>query len=316
MSRSMVKFMHVDGFYDNSSIDFYINAVSGLPFAQKEYGEEIENFRTIIPGMEPLFSKVIGERVKIDNERSGVFRKPMRNIIHFENFDSTEEWCFIAALEKNEFNIYHHISEHDKGEFSKVDSPNVLHGYNFNYRNLFEWKIHTNVILQPNDGVFIRPWMFHSLDDGLVQYFRLIADKMFRILVMGKDATTRRVVSKKLAEIIPNSELLISSDLRIKEMDVDYSYDGQMRHTFRVLEYARNSKYETVIIDMTCPLEEMRETLCSDIIIWVDDINNINMEERQSPFIRPKLYDIKVNKVDGNDAIYEEIVEKIKSKRF
>jgi hypothetical protein len=311
MSRSMVKFIHADGFYDEESIPFFLGAINNLPRVQKEYGEEVENINLIIPKMEPLFSKVLGERVKIDRERSGIFRKPINNLIHFEDFESSEEWCFIASLEKNEFNIYHHISEPDKGEFSEVDSSNVYKGYKFNYRNLFEWKIHTNVILQPNDGIFIRPWMFHSLNDSWVQYYRLIADKKFRILIMGENFESRKKVSEKLIELIPNSELLVSIDLRIKEKDIDYSEDGQLRQAYRVLDYARDSKKDFVIINMKCPIPQIIDILCSDVLIWMNDNINIT-NNKENSFIAPKHYDLKFNTTDG---IYEEIISKIESKK-
>jgi len=42
---------------------------------------------------------------------------------------------------------------------------------------LFEWDIYTNILLEPNQGVIFRPWLFHSIENGLVQYYRLVNKK-------------------------------------------------------------------------------------------------------------------------------------------
>lgn len=315
MSRTMVKLIHVDAFYADESIPFYLSAVSSLPFQPREFGEEIPDFSLIIPGMEPLFSRVVGERVKIDGKRSGIFRKPTNGLIHFEDFESPDEWCFIAALQPNTLNIWNHISEPDKGEVSPIDSAHALKGYQFNYLNLFEWKVHTNVLLNANDGVFIRPWMFHSLQDNIVQYYRLIADKKFRILIMGLPGSGRSSVARKLSEIIPNSELLISKEIRVTEKDIDYSVDGKMRNMYRVLDMARESQKDTVIIDMLCPLQDMREILCADIIVWMDRKDTINIsEDILKDWQPPTNYDLRFQ--GESEEIYDLIIERIRTKRY
>lgn len=315
MYRSMVKLIHVGGFFKEGSIDHYINFLNCYPFVEKEFGFELENFNLIVPGLEAEFSKILSERVKIDQNRSGIFRRPHNNFIHFEGFDSLDEWCFISSLEKNTLNIWNHISDSSKGEVSDIDSSNALQGYNYNYRNIFEWNIHTNVMLQPNDGVFIRPWMFHSLNDGLVQYFRLVADNKFRILVTGPSNTSRKEVAKTIAQLIPNSKLLVSKNIREDAKDIDFSHSGLMRQADRMLDLARECVYDTVIIDMVCPLEEMREFLNPDVIIWVNDYQQVENDEINriiSTFDPPKKYHLKINEKIIN---YDEVLETIYCKK-
>lgn len=314
MSRSMVKLIHADGFFPPGDAERYVSVVQNLKFVEKQYGLEIENFNMILSGMEPVLGKVLGERVIIDQKRSGIFRRPICNVIHFEEFDSLNEWCFIVALEKNTLNIMHHLENFGKGEFGKVDARSALDGYKFNYRNLFEWDVHTNILLEPNQGIFMRPWMFHSLNEGLVQYYRLIADRKFRVLVMGLPGSNRKSVAKLLNEKIPNSELLRSIDIRTKLKDIDYSTDGRMRHAYRMLGMARESKADCVIIDMVCPLHEMREIINPDIIVWVNDQNHCSVEELNNSFVPPNLYDLKFNKITSSSI--DEIIEKIKSKKI
>jgi hypothetical protein len=130
---------------------------------------------------------------------------------------------------------------------------------------------------------------------------------------MGLPGSNREKIAKQLHDSLPNSELLKSRDIRIDQQDVDFTHDGKMRHVYRMLNYARNSKSEYVIIDMVCPLAEMREILNPDIIIWADDIKSCNIPEVNESFSAPKLYDLKFKSMPENA---EDIIEKILSKRY
>lgn len=158
----MIKLLHADNFFIEETVDKLRNVANSLPFVQKEYGQEIENFNYAIPDLDPIFSKLLAEEVTVDEENSGLFRKPELGI-HFESFTSLSDWCFIIALEPTTFNLYHHLS----------GAKSALEEYRFNYKNLFEWDYNTNILLSPNQGVIFRPWLFHSLEKGLVQVYRL-----------------------------------------------------------------------------------------------------------------------------------------------
>jgi hypothetical protein len=310
----MVKLIHADGFFPPGDAEKYKSIVENLNFVQTKFGLEVPNFNMILPKIEPLLSRVLGERVIVDSKRSGVFRKPINNVIHFEDFESLNEWCFLVALEETTLNLCYHISDHTLGELSPVDAHTALDGTNFDYFNFFEWKIHTNVILQPNDGIFIRPWVFRTLYDGLVQYYRLIADRKFRVLVMGLPGSDRKTVSKNLNELIPNSTLLKSLTVRKELKDLDFSYDGRMRQTYRILNIARQKKEEVVIIDMACPYPEMIEVLNPDVVIWASKNKNCKYIETLEQFVPPKLYDVKCDKITS--STYSEIIERIMSKKL
>jgi hypothetical protein len=178
ISRAGIKLIHADGFFPKGEAEGLCSVVQGLQYVEKEYGLELENFNLILPDIHLVFSKILGEDVIIDRERSGLVRKPYNNMIHFESFESPDEWCFILALEKTTLNIYKHIKDIRYNDIDQVDSKNVLDGYQFNYRNLFEWDVTSNILLDCNQGVFIRPWVFHSLQDGTVQYYRILPKYM------------------------------------------------------------------------------------------------------------------------------------------
>lgn len=160
----MIKLLQADNFFTNEDTNKLFHVVNNLPFVEKEYGDEIDNFNLVIPGLDPVFSKLLNDNVKVDEDNSGIFRKPKLGI-HFESFESPSDWIFILALEPTTFNLLYHV---------KSNSRSALEEYRFNYKNFLEWNYYTNILLEPNCGIIFRPWLFHSLQDGLIQVYRLI----------------------------------------------------------------------------------------------------------------------------------------------
>ena len=303
-NRPMVKMLHADGFFPAGDVESCVAAVKDMRFTEKEYGYELDHFNMVLGGLEPILSKVLGERVIVEHSRSGIFRKPFNNIIHFEDFESLNEWCFIVALEKNTLNLFHHRNQ--KGE---TDAKTALEGYQFNYRNLFEWDLHTNVLLEPNQGVFIRPWVFHTLDSNLVQYYRLVTDRHFRVLIMGKPNSSRKQVTDELAKHFENSKVLNSYEQRVIHKDIDFTEGGRLRHTHRILTMARNSAdNEITFINQVCPLEEQRTILNPDLIFWIDDT-----QEEFEEFQEPEFYDGRYTVV--NSETINDMIKRINTKR-
>jgi hypothetical protein len=313
-NRSMVKLLHADGFFPNNDAENLRNVVKDLDFVKKEYGYELPNFNLIFPDVELIFNSVLGERVTVDPKRSGIVRKPFSNSIHFENFDSPNEWCFIVALEPTTINLWYHIEDSSMGELSKADSKNVFNGSQFNYTNLFEWKIVTNMVLEQNEGIFIRPWVFHSLDSGIVQYYRLIADDKYRVLVMGYPGSKKDSISTKLSEKFEDCLVIDSMKERIKAKDVDFSVDGHMRHCYRILNQARASTSKVTIINMATPLSKMRQIINPDILIWVSDKTECEYEDVNKMYEMPQLYDIECK--DDSDETINSIIKRIVTKRI
>lgn len=312
-NRGMVKLIHADNFFPSGDAEVYCRVAKSLKFQPTAYGLEVPDFNMILKGVEPILSRVLGERIQVEPKSSGVFRRPLNNIIHFEKFSSPDEWCFIVALERTVVNLWHHISDPQLGDMSKSNSSNVFEGCEFNYFNPFEWKIHTNIVLEPNQGIFIRPWVFHSLEDGMVQYYRLIADKKYRVLVMGLPESSRRLVSLALTEKIQNSKLLISSEQRVIHKDVDFTAAGQDRHCYRMLDLARTVQEECAVIDMVCPTDDMRSILNPDFIVYVADCTETKFTELSTLFVEPNNYDYLIKEFN-NEAV-DDIVRMIKSKR-
>lgn len=161
---SILKTITIDGFYTPQEANKIENVVFSLQYQLTEFGEEILNFNMVPENADDLFSQVLKIPVTVNEDQSGIFRLPNRgNMIHFESFDNLRSWLFVVALQQSTFNVY----EHQSGATTALD------GYKFNYMNLFEWDLMVNYILKPGQGVFFRPWLFHSFDSGLIQTFRL-----------------------------------------------------------------------------------------------------------------------------------------------
>ena len=156
----MFKTITIDGFYTEESAKNICATLYDLPSENSEFGLEIPNFNLISPDAYMMFSTVLNKQVTVD-ENSGTFRIPS-HFIHFESF-TEKDWVFVVALQQSTFNVFEHKS-------GVVDARQY---HMFNYRNLFEWDLMVNYILKPGQGVFFRPWLFHSFDTGLIQTFRL-----------------------------------------------------------------------------------------------------------------------------------------------
>jgi hypothetical protein len=313
MSRSMVKLIHADDFFPEQDVKNLVAAVQGMQFVPCGYGYELPNFNLIFPDIEIILNKVLGERVIVDVNRSGVIRKPYNNAIHFENFESSEEWCFIIALEKTTINLWHHIDDIKKGDISQANSKSVFEGHEFDYENFFEWKIHTNIVLEPNQGIFIRPWVFHSLESGLVQYYRLLPDNKFRILVMGHPGSKKDAVVEKLAKRFESCNVIDSMRERENLRDLDFTEPGHMRHVYRILNQARQSQSQVTIINMTCPIPKMREILNPDFLVYVNDKTESEYEVFNELFEAPQVYDIEC--ADDSDETIEGVLKRVRTKR-
>lgn len=158
----LVKIITVDGYFSQEEALRLTEMTENLNYEETEFGMEISNFNMISWNSDNIFSTVLGKKLEILEEQSGIFRKP-ECFIHFEGFDELNEWIFAVSLRPSTFNVFEH----------KSGCETALDGYQHNYRNLFEWDLTINYLLKPGQGVFFRPWLFHSFDNGLIQIFRL-----------------------------------------------------------------------------------------------------------------------------------------------
>lgn len=158
----LIKTITIDNYFTQEEATRLSDIVFNLKYSDYEFGKQINNFNMVADDASELFSQVLNKNITVIDELSGIFRFP-KHFIHFESFTNLNEWLFVVALQNSTFNIF----EHQSGAKSALDN------YKFNYRNLFEWNLTVNYLLQPGQGILFRPWLFHSFDNGLIQVFRL-----------------------------------------------------------------------------------------------------------------------------------------------
>lgn len=301
MSRQMVKVLHTDNYFAKDTVQQLYNIAINSNFVEHEHGKQIPNFNLIQPGIEDVLSTVVGESLIVDEENSGIFRIPKLNI-HFEGFDSPDEWCFAIALEKCTFNVYHHLS----------GAKNALEEYRFNYQNLLEWDYHTNILLEPNQGIFFRPWIFHSFNGGLIHQYRLkstqdIIDKKI-ILVMGLPGSGKSTLSKQLAERL-DSTYINADQVRTMYNDWDFSIEGRLNQSKRMRRLAALSENKYSVVDFVCPLTMTRDLINADYTIWMNTIDKSRFDDTNEMFESPQKYDLMI---DNFDYIIDDVLTNIK----
>jgi hypothetical protein len=162
-NMAYIKTMTIDDYYTREEAARLYTVARHLGnFQDSGTGSELNNFNMVADNASELFTQVLKIPVTVDLDRSGVFVKP-EGFTHFESFDSPRDWLFCVALDHTTFNIF----EHTSGAKSALDA------HEFNYRNLFEWDHKVCYQLDPGQGVFFRPWLFHSFISGMIQIFRL-----------------------------------------------------------------------------------------------------------------------------------------------
>jgi adenylylsulfate kinase len=85
-----------------------------------------------------------------------------------------------------------------------------------------------------------------------------------------------------------------ADDVRRKYNDWDFSREGRIRQSLRMLEFALASDTDYVICDFVAPIPEMRNNFKADWTIWMDTIEEGRFEDTNKMFVPPEVYDFRV----------------------
>ena len=85
-----------------------------------------------------------------------------------------------------------------------------------------------------------------------------------------------------------------ADDVRRKYNDWDFSREGRIRQSLRMLEFALASNTDYVICDFVAPIPEMRNNFKADWTIWMDTIEEGRFEDTNKLFVPPDVYDFRV----------------------
>jgi adenylylsulfate kinase-like enzyme len=114
-----------------------------------------------------------------------------------------------------------------------------------------------------------------------------------KILIMGLSGSGKTTLAEQLHKRLPS--LWLNAD-RIRSLynDWDFSYSGRINQAQRMASLANVSEDEYVIIDMVCPLEEMRQIINPDLIIWIKTTTSSKYADTDSIFEPPECAHIEV----------------------
>jgi hypothetical protein len=139
-----------------------------------------------------------------------------------------------------------------------------------------------------------------------------------RILIMGLPGSGKTYLAEALkkyleqngtytnfnAEMLPVTGLnstvtwFNADDVRRKHNDWDFSNEGRIRQSIRMLQFAMESATDYVICDFVAPLVEMRNNFKADWTIWMDTIEAGRFEDTNKLFVPPEVYDFRVTEQD------------------
>ena len=85
-----------------------------------------------------------------------------------------------------------------------------------------------------------------------------------------------------------------ADDIRKRYNDWDFSREGRIRQSLRMLEFASNCNGDYVICDFVAPLPEMRSNFKADWTIWMDTIDSGRYEDTNKAFVPPDIYDFRI----------------------
>ena len=154
-----------DNFYQD--LESLHELVSTLDFKESFYGEEIVDFNFIPPDSQENFCQIMAEDLEV-SDNSGLFRKSY-STIHFENFNGYSRYVAILAIEPTTIKFY----RHEKGFKSVIELDSPVDEFVPEFFDESKWDCYSSITLEQNQIIFLRPWMFHSLSDSLVQVFYL-----------------------------------------------------------------------------------------------------------------------------------------------
>jgi DNA polymerase III delta prime subunit len=85
-----------------------------------------------------------------------------------------------------------------------------------------------------------------------------------------------------------------ADDVRKKFNDWDFSKEGRIRQSLRMLQFSLECAGEYVICDFVAPLVEMRNNFKADWTIWVDTIREGRYADTNAAFVEPEVYDFRI----------------------
>lgn len=125
------------------------------------------------------------------------------------------------------------------------------------------------------------------------------AERLKKYLEDFSRANHMPIEQKMYLEFPPNSwkakvDWFNADDVRRKYNDWDFSKEGRIRQSLRMLDFALRCTGDFVICDFVAPLVEMRNNFKADWTIWIDTIEKGRFEDTNKMFTPPDVYDFRI----------------------
>ena len=110
-----------------------------------------------------------------------------------------------------------------------------------------------------------------------------------------------------------------ADDVRRKYNDWDFSKEGRIRQSLRMLEFALSSNTDYVICDFVAPIPEMRNNFKADWTSWMDTIEAGRFEDTNRMFVPPEVYDFRITEQNAEkwvEFVGSHIIDKRRRPKF
>ena len=130
---------------------------------------------------------------------------------------------------------------------------------------------------------------------------------------MGLPGSGKTTLASELVPLL-NAKWLNADKIRTEYNDWDFSNEGRIRQANRMRDLAKKGRDEGnyVVADFVCPTEEARKLFGADFIIWMDTIEKGRFEDTNQMFVKPTIFNVKVNTFDAKNwaqKIHKEIIK-------
>ena len=114
---------------------------------------------------------------------------------------------------------------------------------------------------------------------------------------MGLPGSGKTFLARKLKEKLEryiSVDWFNADEVRKEYNDWDFSREGRIRQSFRMLTLMNQSKADAVLLDLVAPLAVMRDVLDCDYVIWADTISEGRFTDTNQIFNPPTKYNVRM----------------------
>ena len=122
--------------------------------------------------------------------------------------------------------------------------------------------------------------------------------KPFVVLLTGLPGSGKSTLAEKLVKKYGGSHIN-ADEVRAAANDWDFSTEGRRRQ-FERMRASTGGKEGFVFLDFVCPVNEWRDEMGADLIVWMDTIQISRYEDTNKAFEPPVNYDLRITSFDDD----------------